>query len=215
MIYFDNAATTYPKPECVYKALDKANRQMAFNSGRGSYKKARELSVKIDETRQKLADIVKTNKNNVIFKTSSTSALNNIIFGLNWNAGDNIYISPFEHNSVMRPLEKIRKKFNVNIIILPFDNKTWDIKEEAWDMFALKKPKCIICSAKSNVTGYKLPVQEIFKQGKKYDSINILDASQSFGIDKNISKENADFIVFAGHKSLYASFRNSRFHKIK
>lgn len=214
MIYLDNAATTFPKPECVYKALDKANREMAFNAGRGSYKKARELSIKIDETRQKLADIVKTDKNNVIFKTSSTSALNNIIFGLSWNIGDNIYVSPFEHNSVMRPLEKIKKKFNVNIIILPFDKQTWEISEETWNMFALKKPKCIICSAKSNVTGYKLPVQEIFKQGKRYDSINILDASQSFGIDKGISKENTDFIVFAGHKSLYASFGIAGFIKL-
>lgn len=92
MIYLDNAATTYPKPECVYKALDKANREMAFNAGRGSYKKAREISEKIDETRQLLADIIKTKKENVIFKGSSTSALNNIILGLSWNEGDNIYI---------------------------------------------------------------------------------------------------------------------------
>lgn len=206
MIYLDNAATTYPKPECVYKALDKANREMAFNAGRGSYKKAREISEKIDETRQLLADIVKTKKENVIFKGSSTNALNNIILGLSWNEGDNIYISPFEHNSVIRPLEQIRKKYNVNIITIPFEKETWEIDKEAWNMFALKKPKCIICSSKSNVTGFKLPVETIFKEGKKYNAINILDASQSFGIDKNISKENTDIIVFAGHKSLYASF---------
>ena len=79
MIYLDNAATTYPKPECVYNRLDEANRKMAFNAGRGSYKKARELSGVIDETRELLADIVKTNMNNVILKTSATSALNNVI----------------------------------------------------------------------------------------------------------------------------------------
>lgn len=55
MIYLDNAATTYPKPECVYEILDKANREMAFNAGRGSYKKARELSSKIDETRRTIS----------------------------------------------------------------------------------------------------------------------------------------------------------------
>lgn len=214
MIYLDNAATTYPKPECVYEAVDKANREMAFNSGRGSYKKAKEVSIKIDETRELLADIIKTNKNNVILKTSSTSALNNIILGLEWNEGDNVYISPFEHNSVIRPLEYIKKTYNVNVIILPFDKKTWDISEEMSDMFALKKPKCVICSSKSNVTGFKLPVTEIFKEAKKYNSINILDASQSFGIDKNISKENTDFIVFAGHKSLYATFGVAGFIKL-
>lgn len=214
MIYLDNAATTYPKPECVYKAIDKANRELAFNSGRGSYKKAKEVSIKIDETRQLLADIIKTNKNNVIFKPSSTGALNNIILGLDWNEGDNIYISPFEHNSVIRPLEHIRKTYNINIISLPFDKKTWDISDEMSDMFALKKPKCVICSSKSNVTGYKLPVNEIFKEAKKYDSINILDGSQSFGIDRNISKDNTDFIVFAGHKSLYATFGVAGFIKL-
>jgi len=214
MIYLDNAATTYPKPECVYKITDKANREMAFNSGRGSYRKAKEVSTKIDETRQLLADIVKTNKNNVIFKPSSTGALNNIILGLDWNEGDNIYISPFEHNSVIRPLEHIKKKYNVNVIILPFNKKTWELSDEAVDMFALKKPKCVICSAKSNVTGYKIPVDKIFKEAKKYNSINVIDASQSFGIDKSISKENTDFIVFAGHKSLYATFGVAGFIKL-
>ena len=139
MIYFDNAATTYPKPECVYKAIDKANREMAFNAGRGSYKKAKSASMIIDETRGLLADLVKTDKNNVIFKTSSTSALNNILLGLEWNKGDNIYVSPFEHNSVIRPLEHIKKVYDVNVIILPFNKKTWEISNEAWDMFALKK----------------------------------------------------------------------------
>lgn len=214
MIYLDNAATTFPKPEGVYKAIDIANRQMAFNSGRGSYKKAKDVAFVIDETRELLADIIKTNKNNVVFKTSSTSALNNILLGLDWNEGDNIYVSPFEHNSVIRPLEHIKKTYNVNIIVLPFDKKTWEISDEAWDMFALKKPKCVICSSKSNVTGYKIPVNKIFTQSKKYNSINILDASQSFGVDKKISKENTDFIVFAGHKSLYASFGVAGFIKL-
>lgn len=214
MIYLDNAATTYPKPECVYEMLNKANREMGFNAGRGSYKKARELSIKIDETRQLLADFIKTDKNNVIFKTSSTSALNNIILGLDWKDGDNVYISPFEHNSVIRPLEYIKKMHNINIITLPFDKETWDINDEAWNMFLLKKPKCIICSSKSNVTGFKLPVNTIFKEGKKYGSINILDASQSFGVDRKISKDNVDFIVFAGHKSLYASFGIAGFIKL-
>lgn len=214
MIYLDNAATTYPKPECVYEALNQANREMAFNAGRGSYKKARELSIKIDETRQLLADIVNTNKNNVIFKTSSTSALNNIILGIHWEEGDNIYISPFEHNSVIRPLEYIKNKYKLNIITIPFDKETWKLKPETWDMFALKKPKCIICSSKSNVTGYVLPIKELFQAGRKYNSINVLDASQSFGVDKTISKDNTDFIVFAGHKSLYASFGVAGFIKL-
>lgn len=207
MVYLDNAATTFPKPEEVYLALDRANREYGFNSGRGSYKKAKEISRIIDETREKVGNLVGTDKNKVIFSTSATEALNIIIFGLDWKKGDNVYVSPFEHNSVMRPLYEIQKRFEINIIQIPFDKQTWELeKEEFNDMLTLNKPKCIVCSSKSNVTGYKLPIKDIFEISKRYCSINILDASQSFGVDKSISRENTDFIVFAGHKSLYASF---------
>lgn len=213
MIYLDNAATTFPKPEEVYKALDKANREYGFNSGRGSYKKAREISAIIEETRNKIGKFVNTNKDQVVFKNSATEALNSIIFGLEWNVGDNVYVSPFEHNSILRPLEELKRKFNINIHIIPFDKKTWEIKQELNDMFVLNKPKCIFCSSKSNVTGYRIPFEDLFKLGKKYESINILDASQSFGIDKTITIKYIDFIVFAGHKSLYTSFGIAGFIK--
>lgn len=206
MIYLDNAATTFPKPEEVYLALDKANREYGFNSGRGSYKKAKEISKIIDETREGIGAFVGINKDKVIFSTSATEALNIIIFGLDWKEGDNVYVSPFEHNSILRPLEEIRKRYNINIEVIPFDKESWEISENIEDVFALKKPKCIFCSAKSNVTGYELPYKSIFELGKNYNSINILDGSQSFGVDKNITAENVDFIVFAGHKSLYSSF---------
>ena len=99
MIYLDNAATTYPKPECVYKTLDEANRN-AFNSGRGSYKSAREAFKIIDSVRNKLLKINNIKNANVIFTSSATQALNNIIFGIDIKEGDCIYLSPFEHNSI-------------------------------------------------------------------------------------------------------------------
>ena len=206
MIYLDNAATTYPKPEEVYLALDKANREYGFNSGRGSYKKAKEVANIIDETRNELSSLVECTANTVIFSTSSTEALNMIIFGLDWAKGDNVYVSPFEHNSVLRPLYEIKKRHDINIIQIPFNKETWNIDSNFEDLLILNKPKCIFCSSKSNTTGYNLPINEIFKLGKKYNSINILDASQSFGVDKKIKKNKSDFIIFAGHKSLYASF---------
>lgn len=207
MIYLDNAATTFPKPEEVYLALDKANREYGFNSGRGSYKKAKDISRIIDETREEIGACIGIDKNKVIFSTSATEALNIIIFGLDWMEGDNVYVSPFEHNSVMRPLYEVQKRYGINIIQIPFNKQTWELeKEEFYDMLLLSKPKCIICSSKSNVTGYNLPIKEIFETSKKFNAINILDASQAFGVNKLISSENTDFIVFAGHKSLYASF---------
>lgn len=207
MIYLDNAATTYPKPEVVYRALDLANREYGFNSGRGGYKKAKEVSNIIDETRNRLAKVVDADAENVIFTTSSTEALNIILFGIEWNKGDNIYVSPFEHNSVMRPLYEIQRRYEINIFQIPFDYNTWNVDYAKFnDMMTLNRPKGVICSSKSNVTGYNLPIHEIFALSKKFNSINLLDASQSFGVDKSISKQNVDYIVFAGHKSLYASF---------
>lgn len=213
MIYFDNAATTFPKPEEVYKALDKANRSLAFNAGRGSYNEAKTASKIVDETREEIASFVDLPKDDVVFTTSSTEALNLIIFGLEWAEGDNVYVSPFEHNSIMRPLEEIRKRYGINIITIPFEKETWQISNDILDMFLLNKPKCIFCSSKSNVTGYNLPSERIFELGKKYNSINVLDASQSFGVDREIKNKNTDFIVFAGHKSLYASFGIAGFIK--
>lgn len=213
MIYFDNAATTFPKPAEVYEALDKANRNLAFNAGRGSYKEAKMAANIIDETREEIASFVEAKKENVVFTTSSTEALNFIIFGLDWQEGDNVYVSPFEHNSIMRPLEEVRKRYGINIIIIPFEKETWKLSDDIHDMFLMNNPKYIFCSSKSNVVGYRLPVEEIFELGKKYNSINILDASQSFGVDRTIGKKNTDFIVFAGHKSLYASFGIAGFIK--
>ena len=124
MIYFDNAATTYPKPEEVYIALDKANRN-AFNTGRGSYKCAREASEIKEAVRNKILDINKIKNAKVVYTNSATTALNDLIFGINLKENDYIYISPFEHNSIIRPLEELRKRMKINIEILPFDKQTW------------------------------------------------------------------------------------------
>lgn len=206
MIYLDNAATTFPKPEELYKAIEYANREYAFNAGRGSYKKAKTISKLIDETRENIGKMVGAQKENVIFSTSATEALNIIIFGIEWKEGDNVYVSPFEHNSILRPLEEVRKRYNINIKILPFKKDNWDVDDMFEDQFSIEKPKCVFCSAKSNVTGFHLPYKKIFEASKRYNSINVLDASQSYGVDKNIRIDNVDFIVYAGHKSLYATF---------
>lgn len=215
MIYLDNAATTYPKPEIVYKELDIVNRN-AFNTGRGSYRVAREASIVKENVREKLLNLNNINNANVIYTSSATNALNNLIFGIELNKGDCVYISPFEHNSIIRPLEELKKQKDILIKILPFDKKTWKLDvEKTKDLFVLNKPSAIFVSQVSNVTGYILPYNEIFNLGEKYNSINILDASQGYGIVKIKDYENINYIVFAGHKSLYASFGIAGYVKLK
>lgn len=210
MIYFDNAATTYPKPDCVYEAINTAMKKYAFNAGRGEYNEASNTFKMIENTRQKLADVIGGYKEQVIFTSSATESLNNIFYGLDLKEGDNVYISPFEHNAVVRPLHSLK----VNMLFIPFDKETWKLDiNKLNDMFLLEKPKAIVISHISNVTGFELPYSEIFSCGKKYNSINILDSAQGFGI-YTIDKTNCDYIVFAGHKSLYAMLGIAGYFKL-
>ena len=215
MIYLDNAATTYPKPEEVYRALDKANREFAFNAGRGSYPAAKKTFNMIQQTRQSLADLIHVSPDTVSFESSATEALNVIIHGLDFKDGDTVYISPFEHNAVVRPLYCVREERKINIEVLPFNKVTWDIDTERMrDMFAIHKPAAVFVSHISNVTGYILPYQEIFGISSMYGAVNVLDCSQSLGV-LNPNPENVDFIIFAGHKSLYSSFGAAGFYNLK
>lgn len=202
MIYFDNAATSYPKPEVVYKAVDIAMKKYSFNAGRGSYEAANKVHLMINETRKKIASLVDADWNDVVFTSSATESLNNIIYGLNLKKGDSVYVSPFEHNAIIRTLYAI----GIEPILLPFDKETWKFDEQkALSQMIINRPKAVIISHISNVTGFELPYNKIFKLSKKFDAINVLDSAQGFGI-YSIDKNDIDFIVFAGHKSLQAIF---------
>ena len=205
MIYLDNSATTYPKPEEVYRALDYANRNLAFNAGRGDYFQSKQAFNLIDAARKQIASFIGAKKEQVTFTSSATESLNIIINGLDIKDGDNVYISPFEHNAIIRPLYNLKKNIDFNILILPFSNKMVLDEERLSNIFAINNPAFVFVSHVSNVTGIILPYQKIFEMSKKYMSVNILDSAQSYGI-LNPYKENTDFIIFAGHKSLYASF---------
>lgn len=208
-VYFDNAATTFPKPEVVYSCMDTVNRNLAVNAGRGSYALAREASSIIDEARVNLGKLINVkNTRDVIFAPSATIALNQIILGLEFNEYHNVYVSPFEHNAVMRPLHYIQAKFGINIIEIPFNKGTLELDYDNMKaMFASKQPDYVFLSHISNTTGYILPVEQIIAESKKYSAVVILDCAQSMGLlPIDIQEMNADFLVYAGHKTLYAPF---------
>lgn len=209
MIYLDNAATTFPKPESVYQRMDNVNREMAVNAGRGSYKLARQATGVIDDTKRKVLLLVQADINaQIIFTPSITIALNQIIYGMEWEKGDVIYVSPYEHNAVARPLYQIERKYRVRIKEIPINESTLEIDIEKLKYeFAKDRPKAIFCTHISNVTGYILPVKEIFEEGRRCGSINILDTAQSLGlIEFSVNDVAVDIIAFAGHKTLYGPF---------
>jgi cysteine desulfurase family protein len=208
-IYFDNAATTFPKPEIVYETMDKVYRSYGVNAGRSSYNLAREANKLINQTREGLAELVNVNNpNKVIFTPSATIAMNQIIFGLDWGMNKTVYVTPFEHNAIMRPLHYIRKKHNINIKTIPFDPETFELDYEKMTLeFSRSQPDFIFMSHVSNVTGFILPITRIVESAKKYDSTIVLDCAQSMGLIPIDAEElEVDYLVFAGHKTLYGPF---------
>ncbi|MEG0978331.1 MAG: aminotransferase class V-fold PLP-dependent enzyme [Bacilli bacterium] len=206
MIYLDNSATTFPKPESVYEALDFANRNLAFNVGRGMYKAAIDGVKIVEKCRNEILLLSNSINGDVVFLSSATESLNLIINGITFQDGDYVYVTPFEHNAIIRPLFNIQKKIRIKIVVLPFGKKTWmpDVLQIE-EMFSINKPKAVFVSQVSNVTGLEIEYSQIFEISKKYDSLNILDSAQAYGIIKPNLKY-CDYCVFAGHKSLYASF---------
>lgn len=203
MYYFDNAATTFPKPECVYKAIDKANREVAFNAGRGSYPGAHAASEIIASCRTKLISLF--DSVGVVFEPSATMALNAIIMGLKWDTSKNVYVSPYEHNAVIRPLFKNCSGSNIRIFPVDSNGKI-DLDRLRID-FSNAKPDYVFLTHISNVTGYILPVRNICHLAHDYGATVIVDCAQSAGLlDTRLSEFDADYIVFAGHKTLYATF---------
>lgn len=208
MIYLDNAATTFPKPDCVYEAMDKMNREGAVNAGRGSYKAAREASKLIEETKNLLRKLVHADISaSVVFGPSVTIAMNQIVNGLNLRNNAVVYVSPYEHNAVARTVYELSKKKNLIIKEIPLkSNLEIDLEKMKYE-FIKDKPEALFCTHVSNVTGYILPIKEIFEESKKYGCINILDSAQSMGlIEIRADLLKVDLIAFAGHKTLYGPF---------
>lgn len=209
MIYLDNAATTFPKPEEVYLEMDKANRTYAVNAGRGSYHLAQYASKVIDETRLEIIKLVHGNeKTSVALVPSVTIALNQIFHGIRFVAGDIVYVSPFDHNAVARTFNYISQKTGIIIKRLPIKETTLEIDlDKVRYLFSKERPRCLCITHVSNVTGYILPVEDLLNQAKEYGAVTVLDASQSLGLlEVNVNKLKADFIAFAGHKTLYGPF---------
>ncbi len=209
MVYLDNAATSYPKPECVYDAVDRFNRYSAVNAGRSAYKKAIEATEMIRNTKTALLGLCNAeNEAAVVFAPSATIALNQIIHGQKWNSEKNAYVSFYEHNSVLRPLARARELHGFQIRAIPHHKEDLSLDLEATRrMFEKHRPDFVVLSAVSNVTGYILPAGEIFTMAKEYGAFTVLDAAQAMGfLPMDFKELRADAIVFAGHKTLYATF---------
>lgn len=204
MAYFDNAATTYPKPEKVYRFMDEFYRKSGANAGRGNYGIAQSAKQLIDETRTLIKEILDCPAKQVVFTPTATIGLNIILQGMIKMGVKNIYISPFEHNAVTRVLHYFEKQGEIKVYEL-FVNRdlTYDLERIRYQ-FEDNKPDMVVVSHASNVIGLIAPIMEIFGLAKKYGAFTVADMSQTAGlIECNTGLNTFDFAVFAGHKTLY------------
>ena len=209
MICLDNAATTFPKSDCVYDKVNIVQRSIAVNVGRGSYSAASEAMRIVDETRQLLASLVgAASPDDVVFTPSATIAANEIILGLEWDSFKNVYVTPFEHNAIARPLFRKCRELGIEIQMIPFDSNTHMLDEEKLArLFAVNPPDYVFVNHVSNVTGTIVPVEKIAELSKGCGALVIVDGSQSIGlIPIELKKSSIDYLIFAGHKNLYASW---------
>lgn len=208
-LYFDNAATTYPKPEDVYQAMDETARRMGVNAGRGGYETARKASQLIEDTRTLVLQYIKAQANaQVVFTASATLAMNLVIGGMEWKDSDVVYVSPFEHNAVVRTLYAYQKKFGFTILELPINEDRLQLDlDQIQYAFTKNSPDYVFMSHVSNVTGYILEMEEVGSLAHKKGAKVIVDASQSCGLlPIDVRNGTIDIVVFAGHKTMYGPF---------
>ena len=203
MAYFDNAATTFPKPETVYQSMDQFQRQTGGSFGRGNYEFSNSAKGMVDDTRKAIKQLLHCPAKQVVFEPSATISLNIIIQGIIQKGARNVYISPFEHNAVTRTLHHYKKRGQIKVEELAVDQKlNYDIQRIRFQ-FETTPPDLVIVSHASNVIGLVAPVEEVFSLAKEFHAITLLDMAQTAGlVDLDIGKEIIDFAVFAGHKTL-------------
>ena len=203
MAYFDNAATSYPKPEVVYSFMDSFYRLHGGSAGRGGYALASNAKGVIDETRGLLQNLLHCPAKQVVFTPTATVALNMIIQGILTKDVRTVYISPFEHNAVTRTLYHFEMLGQITVIeLVVSDDLDYDLARIRYQ-FDAARPDCIIVSHASNVIGLVSPVESIFELAKEYGAITVVDMAQTAGlVDLNVGLETIDFAVFAGHKTL-------------
>ena len=204
MAYFDNAATTFPKPEAVYTFMSDFYRSNGASAGRGNYGASLSAGALIAEPRQLLQELLHCQAKQVVFTPTATIALNIVLQGLVKMGVKEVYISPFEHNAVTRTLHafEVSGQINVHKLVVS-ESMVYDLERIRYQ-FEEKRPDLIVVSHASNVFGLISPVEEIFRLGKQFDAYTVVDMAQTAGlVDCNVGSNVIDFAVFAGHKTLY------------
>jgi cysteine desulfurase family protein len=202
LIYLDNGATSFPKPEEVYRFMDSFYRQYGVNPGRSGYDLCIQAVEVVEETRTLLTRLFNgTDPNRLVFGYNATDALNLAIFGT-LQAGDHAITTNLEHNSVLRPLYHLCRDGGVEVDHMPFDAAGF-VDPNDFRKRIQKNTKLVAVNHGSNVIGTIQPIKEIGKICREFGATFLIDASQSAGkVPIDIQEQGVDIVAFTGHKSL-------------
>lgn len=202
MIYLDNAATSFPKPESVYLEMDRCMRCYCANPGRGGHSMAIEAGRAVIETRDVICSFFKiSNAMQLCFMKNATEALNTAIKG--WlRPGDHVVTTCMEHNSVMRPLRTLERDIGIELSVIS-GNELGEIVPDSVKKQIKSNTRLIVSTLSSNVNGVIMPFGDIGRLAREAGVPFLLDASQGAGyISVDVEEQCIDMLAFPGHKGL-------------
>ena len=204
LIYFDNAATTYPKPDAVAQAASMAVRHFGGNPGRSGHDFSMRAGNMVYKTRKKAAAFFHAETEKVIFTVNCTQALNMALKGL-LKKGDHVVTSVLEHNSVYRPLYALAGERGITVSYAE-PGLTEDETVEHFEQLFTPKTSVVVCTHASNVSGKIMPIQKLADLCRKKKAVLVVDAAQSAGVlPIDVSSLGKCVVCMAGHKGLYGA----------
>lgn len=208
MLYFDNAATSFPKPECVTEAVGRSFAGFGGNPGRSSHRLSLDSALEVYSARCSLSELFGAKPQHTVFTYNTTYALNTAIKA-SYIYGTHILISDLEHNSVLRPVASVTGN---SFATYSYFDSVPDLPPSQREHAVISsirtkmKPltKTLVCTARSNVSGLEMPIRAIGRFCRENDIYFIVDGAQSAGFDRiNVEEDYIDALCVPGHKGLY------------
>ncbi|MCR4420438.1 MAG: aminotransferase class V-fold PLP-dependent enzyme [Clostridia bacterium] len=201
-IYLDNAATSFPKPEAVYRAVLDAMRRVGASAGRSTYRRALEAERLVFEARLALCRLFNiADPTRLVFTANATEALNLALKGF-LRPGDEVVTSSVEHNAVWRPLKVLERTRGIVVTAVPCQ-KDGTLPLEALEKALGPRTRLVVLTHASNVVGTLLPVAEAGRLTRPRGIVFLVDAAQTAGVYPiDVEAMNIDLLAFTGHKGL-------------
>lgn len=203
MVYLDNAATSFPKPDCVYREMDRCMREYCANPGRGGHVLSVKAGMAVTEARDKICSLFRIHDPmRLCFAKNATEALNTAIKGITL-PGCHVITTVMEHNSVMRPLRVLQRDMGLELTVLE-GNCFGEVEPDEFRKAIKRNTTLIVSTLSSNVNGVVMPVKEIGRIAREAGIPFLVDASQGAGSLKvDVEEQNIDLLAFPGHKGLF------------